>query len=206
MKRFWRMGLGMAGLLLGAGAALAEPADLQGKLDARIDMGLSKAAPDDVFRSFAKLLGAEAVIDPAVKGQVSIELHNVRVRTQLDAVCESIGCRWSLEPGSPPKLRVLPVPAAGQGKPRPSALRDPIDLKVTKADGQDLLRTFGEIMGAELAVDPGIKGELTLNLENTPVDQALDAVCQALGCEWTYTEGANGKKPVLQIVPRSKRK
>jgi type II secretory pathway component GspD/PulD (secretin) len=206
MKRFWMTGLGLAGLLLGAGAALAEPGDFSAKLDTRIDMTLSKAAPDDLFKTFAKMFGAEAVVDPGVREPVSIELHNVSARTLLDTICESIGCRWSLEPGSPPKLRVLPVPAAGPGKSKPSALRDPIDLKVAKADGQDLLRTFGEILGAELAVDPGIKGELTLNLDNTPVDQALDVVCRALGCDWTYTEDANGKKPVLRIAPRSKRK
>ena len=205
MKRSWKMGL--AGLLLGAGALLAEPADVQSKLDQRIDMGLSKAEPEDVFRSFGKLLGMEAVVDPGVKGAVSIELHNVRVRTQLDAICESIGCRWSVEPGSPPRLRITPAPAGGaELKPRSGRLSDPIDLKVTKANGLELLRTFGEIVGAETAIDPGLKGELTLNLENTPVDQALDTVCQALGCDWRYTEAADGKRPVLQFYPRSKRK
>lgn len=203
MKRFWKVGL--ACLLLGAGTVLAEPADVQAKLDTRIDMGLSKAAPEDVFRSFAKLMGMEAVVDPGVKGAVSIELHNVRVRTQLDAVCESIGCRWNVEAGNPPRLRVVPVRVEDGSRSKSPDLRDPIDLKVTRANGLELLKTFGEILGAETAVDPGLKGEVTLNLEKTPVDQALDTVCQALGCDWKYTEGGNGRRPVLRFVPRSKR-
>jgi hypothetical protein len=56
------------------------------------------------------------VIDPAVREPISIELHNVRARALLDAICESIGCR-----------------------------------------------------------------------------------CKALGCEWSFTEAANGRKAVLRI-------
>ncbi|HEY0513913.1 MAG TPA: hypothetical protein VGH73_18530 [Thermoanaerobaculia bacterium] len=219
MKTTWKLGFGptltpaltLTLLLLGAAAALAEPADWRRKLDERIDMKLTAAAPDDLFRTFAKMFGAEAVVDPALREPVSIELHNVRAQTLLDTICESIGCRWNLEPGNPPKLRVTPAPAGkrsggneGQGK--SSTLRDPIDLRVTKADGLDVLKTFGDLLGAGVVVEPGTAGEVSLDLAATPVDQCLDAVCQILGCEWSYMEGGNGKKPILRISPRPKKR
>jgi type II secretory pathway component GspD/PulD (secretin) len=200
--RKWGL-LGLGWLLLGAGGVLAEPADARGGLDERIDMTLKKAAPDDVFRSFAKMINAEAVVDPGVREPVSIELHNVRARTMLDTICESIGCRWSLEPGNPAKLRVTAVPngGGGGGKPgaKPTAPGEPIDLRVTNANVQEVLKTFGDIANARADVDPTIKGTVSFNLENTPWNEALDAVCATAGCEWSLDGG------VLRVTPRKKK-
>lgn len=196
--RMWGLGLGL--LLFGAGGMLAEPADPRNGLDERIDMALKKAAPADLFGTFAKMLNAEAVVDPAIREPVSIELHNVRARTLLDTLCESIGCRWSLEPGNPPKLRVTAVPSTGSPAPvKAVADGEPIDLRVTNADVQDVLKTFGEIVRAKASVDPAIQGKVSFNLENTPWNKALDAVCAIAGCEWSLDGG------VLRVTPRKKR-
>ncbi len=199
MRILWTWGLGLGLLLLAAGAAQAEPKAARNPLDERIDMALKKAAPADLFDTFAKMFRAEAVVDPAVREPVSIELHNVRARTLLDAICESIGCRWSLEPGNPPKLRVTAAPAGGGPEAKPATLDEPIDLKVTDADVRDVLRTFAEMLGVKAAVDPEVKGTVTFNLENTPCNQELDAVCQSAGCEWSLDGG------VLRVTPRKKR-
>jgi len=199
MKEIRILGLGLGLLLLGAGGALAGPADPRSGLDERIDMALKKAAPADLFGTFAKMLNAEAVVDPAVREPVSIELHNVRARTLLDTICESIGCRWSLEPGNPPKLRVTAAPAGGEPEPRRTAPRDPINLKVTNTDVRDLLMTFGVLGGFKVIIDSGVKGTVSLNLDDTPYDQALDLTCRAAGCEWSLDGG------VLRVTPRKKK-
>jgi type II secretory pathway component GspD/PulD (secretin) len=198
IRKWGLVGLGL--LLLGAGGVLAEPKDARNPLDERIDMTLKKAAPADLFGTFAKMLNAEAVVDPAVREPVSVELHNVRARTLLDTICESIGCRWSLEPGNPPKLRVTAVPSAGSSAPVKVATDGaPIDLRVTDADAREVLKTFGEIVGAKPVIDPAIQGKVSFNLENTPWNKALDTVCQAAGCEWSLDGG------VLRVTPRKKR-
>jgi type II secretory pathway component GspD/PulD (secretin) len=175
--------------MMAAGAAHGA----EGPLDEKIDLSVRQADPADVFRSFGKLMGAETVVDPAVHGPVSVELHNVRVRTLLDAVCESIGCRWELQPGKPPKLRVTAGPAAAAGKPAPADLRsgldEELDLKVTEAKGTEVLKTFAQILGVQLSLDPAVGGEVSFELENTPCRKALDAVCAALGCDWELVEG-----------------
>jgi type II secretory pathway component GspD/PulD (secretin) len=196
------LGLGFAGLLLVAAAARAEPGAGPGRLEDRVDLTLKNAAPEEVFRSFAKMLGAEATVDPGIHGPLSVELHNVRVQTLLDTVCESLGCRWKLVSGTPAKLQILSIAGGKPEGPPSSAIKEAIDLRVTRADGQEVLRTFGEMLNADVVVDPAIKGSLSLDLEAVPVDQCLDTVCKTLGCEWSFTEGANGRKALLRIVPR----
>ncbi|HYX25349.1 MAG TPA: hypothetical protein VFC23_14435 [Thermoanaerobaculia bacterium] len=171
-------------------------------LDARINIALRDASPEDTFRSFATLLSAEAEVAPALKGKVTVELRNVRVRTLLDAVCESIGCRWELQPGSPGKLRVWPVPAGKPAAATRPVVDEPIDLRVTNADGRDVLKTFGQILSAAPEVDPAIAGKVSLDLENAPCGQALDKVCQALGCNWELVEGP---PRVLKVTVKGKR-
>ncbi|HEV7509625.1 MAG TPA: hypothetical protein VGS07_32425 [Thermoanaerobaculia bacterium] len=188
MKRSKRIERSLAMMVLvclPAGGALAA----DNPLDARINIALREATTDDTFRSFAKLLNAEAEVAPSVNGKVTVELRNVRVRTLLDAVCESISCRWELQPGNPPKLQVWPAPPGKEKAAARTIVDEPIDLKVTDAEGRDLLRTFGEILSAKVDVDPAITGTLSLDLVAAPCGQALDKVCQALGCNWVLLEG-----------------
>jgi type II secretory pathway component GspD/PulD (secretin) len=212
MKRksaYHKMSLGLAGLLLmllGRTAAFAEPAlaSTMSPLDQKAELAVTKADPGELFATLGKMMGVEAEVDPGVSGKVSVELHNVRVRTLLDAVCESVGCRWTMD-SSGTKLRVVPDPTA-MPKSAPccgkdTAPKDPIDLKVNKADAQELLNTFGQIMGAKVILDPAIKGKISLILENTPVDKALNAVCSAAGCDWTY----DAESRVLRVTAQPTR-
>ena len=184
----------LAGLLsVGAALAAGNP------LDERIDLALKDAAPADTFRAFGQMMGVEAVVDPGVTGKVTVTLGNVRVRTLLDAVCESIGCRWELQDK---KLRVTPAPADKPAEMR-QALDSPIDLKVTEADARELLTTFGQIMGTEVSLDPAISGKVSLELEKTPVRQALDVVCMSLGCDWDLVD--SGGRKTLKVTARPRR-
>lgn len=193
-------GLGLVGFLLGTGAAQVSAAPPPGPLDSKVELAVKEADPEDLFTTLGNLMGAEVVLEPGLIGKVSIELHNVTVRTILNALCESAGCQWSLDSSAkPPKLRVTP----GLAEPRPDpwgkhALpKDPIDLRVTDANVQEVLQTFGQILGSKAIVDPAIQGKVSLNLENTLLDQALNAVCAAAGCDWSY----DADKRVLRVTP-----
>ena len=202
-KKSWyrRMaGLGLVGFLVGVVAAPALAAPPPGPLDSKVELAVKEADPEELFATLGKLMGAEVVLEPGLAGRVSIELHNVRVRTILDALCESVGCHWALDTSArPPKLRVTPGPA----EPRPDPLgkhafpKDPIDLRVADADVQELLHTFGQILGGKAIVDPAIRGKVSLDLQNTPLDQALNAVCAAAGCDWSY----DADKRILRVTP-----
>ncbi|HEV7785410.1 MAG TPA: hypothetical protein VGQ28_08750 [Thermoanaerobaculia bacterium] len=201
MKRIKRIERSLAMMVLAclpASGALAA----DNPLDARINIALREATPDDTFRSFAKILNAEAEVAPSVNGKVTVELRNVRVRTLLDAVCESIACRWELQPGNPPKLQVWPAPPGKEKAAARTVVDEPIDLRVTDADGRDVLKTFGEILSAQVEVDPAIAGKLSLDLEAAPCGQALDKVCQALGCDWVLLDGP---PRLLKVTAKAKK-
>jgi hypothetical protein len=46
---------------------------------------------------------------PAVDGKVTITVENVATALALDAVCETLSCRWELRSGKPAVLTVKSV-------------------------------------------------------------------------------------------------
>ena len=176
------------GLALG-GSLAARAADAV--LDQRIDINLEKGDASDVFRSFAQVASLAADLDPGLAGTLSLRLVNVRLETAMNAACESLGCRWEMRDG---KLIVKPLPAvtdrpAAEASSPGNPIDGHIDLKVTNASAQDLLKTFGEITSARPDIDPAITGRGTFNLVDIPVGKALDQVCARFNCTWSLSGG-----------------
>ncbi len=62
---------------------------------------------------------------------------------------------------------------------KPDAKRyfgDPINLSLKDADLAEVLRSFAEIGGFNLVLQPGIQGKVTVELRNVPWDQALEQI------------------------------
>lgn len=72
---------------------------------------------------------------------------------------------------------------------------EPIDLKVTNADVTEVLRTFAQISGLNIVVQPGVQGVVTAELENVPWDQALEQILKINGLSYEL-EGN-----VMRIAP-----
>jgi type IV pilus secretin PilQ/predicted competence protein len=61
---------------------------------------------------------------------------------------------------------------------------EPISLNLKDADIKDVLRTFAQLTGLNIAVDPGIKGDqysVTVDFVDVPWDQALDLILRQNG-------------------------
>ncbi|HKA37524.1 MAG TPA: secretin and TonB N-terminal domain-containing protein [Thermoanaerobaculia bacterium] len=58
---------------------------------------------------------------------------------------------------------------------------EPISLDLKDADLKDVLRTFAELTKVNIAVDPDVKGSVTVRLHDVPWDQALDVILQMNG-------------------------
>lgn len=176
--------------------ALSGPAHADGEvLDRKVNVALADSAPEEAFKGLATMIGLEAEVEPGLKDKITVRLNNVRMRTVLDAVCESVGCRWSVVGGTPAKLHIRPL--SERSAPKTTALKEPIDLRVTKANVRQVLQTFGQILGVEVELDPGITGQVSFDLDHVPVGQALDRVCEMAGCAWKLDDGAN---PVLRFT------
>ncbi|HEV2845029.1 MAG TPA: type IV pilus secretin PilQ, partial [Thermoanaerobaculia bacterium] len=97
-----------------------------------------------------------------------------------------------------------PTPAAtvlqqqkGSGELEKTYFGEPIDLKVTNADVTDVIRTFAQISGLNIIVQPGVGGQVTAELENVPWDQALEQVLKINNLD--YELDGN----VMRIAPTS---
>lgn len=187
--RFRSISLASAALL--ALALPARPAETtKGPVDLaqRISLDLVEAAPADVFASFGKVLDVEVQLDAAVTAPVTIRLRNVSVATSLQAVCESIECRWRFESG---RLAIHPRPAAGLAPsapptrtPLPATSEEPISLSLRGARLADVLRSFGKILEVEIEVAPEVAdAPISLELQNVAARQAFQAVLNLAGAE-----------------------
>jgi type II secretory pathway component HofQ len=56
-----------------------------------------------------------------------------------------------------------------------------ISLDLKDADVKDVLRTFAKLARLNIAIDPEVKGSVTVRLHDVPWDQALDVILQING-------------------------
>jgi type IV pilus assembly protein PilQ len=82
---------------------------------------------------------------------------------------------------------VFATPQATPGQPQTLGTRtlssgrkvfngEPIDLELKDADIKDVLSTFAEITGLNIAIDPGVAGSVNVDFVAVPWDQALDII------------------------------
>ena len=188
-------------------AVLLSPLLLAGApppLDRRIDIDLVDAAADVTFASFAGVVGGELELEPALAGRkLSIRLQNVRVRTALDAACESLGCSWKLEEtaGTSAKLKVGVTSVVSPPADRPplaTQLEERLSLDLADAPMETVLGSFAHILGAELDLDPALAGgEVTLRLTDVSVRVALDTVLGG-GWSWRVDDGPESRRLVVR--------
>ena len=58
---------------------------------------------------------------------------------------------------------------------------EPISMNLKGADLTDVLATFAEITGLNMAIDPGVRGSVTVDFVDVPWDQALDIILRQNG-------------------------
>jgi type IV pilus assembly protein PilQ len=53
---------------------------------------------------------------------------------------------------------------------------EPLSLSLKDADIKDVIRTFADLTGLNIAIDPGVSGTVTVDFVDVPWDQALDLI------------------------------
>jgi type IV pilus assembly protein PilQ len=61
---------------------------------------------------------------------------------------------------------------------------EPISLNLKDADIKDVLRTFAQLTGLNIAVDPNVAGSVTVDFVDVPWDQALDLILRQNGLSY----------------------
>jgi type IV pilus secretin PilQ/predicted competence protein len=72
-----------------------------------------------------------------------------------------------------------PVPAVPTEPVTPRFTGHPVTFDFQGADLRSVLRTFAEISGLNLVIDPAIQGTVDVSLKDVPWDQALDIILKA---------------------------
>ena len=210
------------------GAAGPDLDQVKRKVDGeRISLDLEDARVLDILTIYKQLLGVEVQLRCAEERAVSIRFENITVRTSLNAICESAGMRWSLQPGEPPALLVecdtagpAPVtegrvvvkregakpgaapPPAAAGKGGKDPLAAEVSIELADADLADTLGMAARLIGAQrLVVDVKLGGaKVTFKAEKTTVREFLDAICAQAGAKWELRP-----EPVPTLVVDPKR-
>ena len=99
-----------------------------------------------------------------------------------------VGAAPQPQPAQVPLTTAGPQPALVAAGPTPCTFDRtgvPVSLDFQGADLRAVLRTFGEISGLNIVIDPQIQGTVDIALRDIPWDQALDLLLRAnrLGCE-----------------------
>lgn len=76
---------------------------------------------------------------------------------------------------------------------------EPIDMSVREADVVEVLRMFAQISGLNVVIQPGIRGTVTVELNNVPWDQALEQVLKINGLGFELEGNIMRIAPVEQL-------
>jgi type IV pilus assembly protein PilQ len=148
------------------------------------------AAPEKVAVTAAPSPAPQPVAPPAPKA--------APVATDV-ALFEAADVRQEAPEAAPsPSSVQVPTAYAPQplGEKAQKYVGEPMSLHLKDADIKDVLRSFAQISGLNIVVQPGVRGTVTVELESVPWDQALEMILKVndLGMQ---LEGN-----VLRIAPR----
>ncbi len=88
----------------------------------------------------------------------------------------------TIRPATPPQPppQMPPPPTLGTGQPNERKyIGNPVSLDFQGADLRAVLRTFAEISGLNVVIDPRVNGTVDVALRDVPWDQALDIILRA---------------------------
>ena len=116
-RKNW-IGIALAAALVASlPLAAAEATGVAQKMDSeRVSLDLKNASAKNLFSLYKDLLGVEVDYQCPQDKQVSVSFENLKVKTSLDAICESADLEWSLTDGSPAVLKISCAAAAPAGE------------------------------------------------------------------------------------------
>jgi type IV pilus assembly protein PilQ len=85
-----------------------------------------------------------------------------------------------------------------------SRYAEPISLDLKDADLKDVLRTFAELEKINIAIDPEVRGSVTVRLENVPWDQALEVILATNGLGYILEGNVLRVGTPEKLLPRNR--
>jgi type II secretory pathway component GspD/PulD (secretin) len=172
------------------------------QFDERISLDTLDASLQDVLKMFADILHVDLEMDPTMDQKIRLTFENITVRTGLNAVCESGGCKWELAdddtvlritydetqwksvPDDPRLERIY-----GSEESSSNDLDTPISLQLDDAPAPEVFKLIAKVLDAKLLLDMDFGDEkITVHMEEASYEQVLRHICKDIDCAWILSE------------------
>ena len=160
----------------------------QGPID-RVRIALSPSAPLVTRVTLELARAATYRMEPSEDGQNLTVVFDEPVQDPISALADRPRASQSQVPPATaaPQPAVAPAAAAPSAAPAQGLASGgttrytghPVSLDFQGADLRAVLRTFAEISGLNIVIDPSIQGSVDVALRDVPWDQALDIILRA---------------------------
>jgi type IV pilus assembly protein PilQ len=136
----------------------SEPADIPAQVPTIAENASTWKMPEPASKGARSVINPPQEVAPPATAQQQPQLENVFATPQT-------------APGQPQTLGTRTLSSG-----RKVFNGEPIDLELKDADIKDVLSTFAEITGLNIAIDPGVGGSVNVDFVAVPWDQALDII------------------------------
>ncbi len=192
-------------LILAAAFGLALPASgsAQINLDGRVTISFTAVPPSMLFGFLAKMGRFEVSLDPVLQKSVTITLQDVKLRTVLDASCDSIGCTWSVDGNKLVVQALPPDPSRGKGWIEPPGKVMPAGSRFVNMPVETVLEAISRVAGEGSVytveeLDP--KQTVTVDLSNQDPLRAIAMLARATGLKAGSTYTITLKRPAQRLT------
>jgi type IV pilus assembly protein PilQ len=171
----------------GTGAISAPSADSASTVTTKSDSPVPSVAREEAASTKPAEIPAPAAVLPAALTQTSSALATPAfAQSQQQTLAPTADAAPAPVPVAAPALMpaqpmaasspMAQTPGATSAAPVGKYSGEPISVNLKDVDLRDFFRLIHEISGLNVVVDPGVKGNLTIVLDDVPWDQALDIV------------------------------
>jgi len=148
------------------------------------------ASPYTIVRKDGKVFKGRLVLETAEEISVKDE-DGVTIRFNKDQIDWDKTTLERQKEDNKPGARTRTLSSAGPVEVKREELRkkkwtgEPISVDFKDVDIRDLFRFLAETGNLNLVIDPGVKGTVTIKMDEVPWDQVLDVVCKMHGLGYT---------------------
>lgn len=159
-----------------------------------ISVAFKDAQLFEVLRLFADVTRLNVVVQPGIRGKVTLSAHERPATEVLEKALAPYGYSLRIDGN----VAWIGTPDAAPAKwTRPSG--EPIDLDFRDVPLADVLRQVAAHGGAPVVIAEGVAGRVTLRLSAVPWQQALDLIANVNGLVWER------QGDVITVRPRARR-
>lgn len=152
-------------------------------LDMRLSVQYVNAKPEDILKVLVKAAGLTVEASSPDLRPVTLTLTNVRLRTALDAICDTAACVW--------KLDGTTIKVTSSGTPAASGLPPLVSLALDEVAVPDVFRAIGAAVGVAVVIEGRLeRPPLTVKFTNAQTSTVMDFLCKNAGCTWEYDNGS----------------